>query len=31
LAIALTWLIDESIPGVAAVIDDIVKGFEDPV
>jgi hypothetical protein len=24
-------LIDEGVPGVAAVIDDIVEGFEDPI
>jgi hypothetical protein len=27
----LPWLIDEGVPGVAAMIDDIVEGFEDPV
>ena len=25
------WLIDKRIPGVAAVIDDVVEGFEDSV
>ncbi len=25
------WLIDEGVPGVAAVIDDVVEGFEDAV
>jgi hypothetical protein len=25
------WPIDELVPGVAAVIDDIVVGFEDPI
>jgi hypothetical protein len=24
-------LIDEGVPSVAAVIDDIVEGFEDPI
>jgi len=27
----LPWLIDEGIPGVAAMIHDVVEGFEDPV
>jgi hypothetical protein len=27
----LPGLIDERVPGVAAVVDDIVEGFEDPV
>jgi hypothetical protein len=27
----LPRLIDESVPGVAAVVDDIVEGFEDPI
>jgi hypothetical protein len=25
------WLLDERVPGVAAVIDDVVEGFENPV
>jgi hypothetical protein len=25
------WLIDERVPGVAAVIDDVVEGFENSV
>ena len=24
-------LIDEGVPGIATVIDDVVEGFEDPV
>jgi hypothetical protein len=27
----LPGLIEEGIPGVTAVVDDIVEGFEDPV
>ena len=27
----LPGLINERVPGVAAVVDDIVEGFEDPV
>jgi hypothetical protein len=25
------WLVEERIPGAAAVIDDVVEGFEDAV
>ena len=25
------WLADEFVPGKAAVVDDVVVGFEDPV
>ena len=25
------WLVDERVPGVAAMIDDVVVGFEDAV
>jgi hypothetical protein len=25
------WLVDELVPGLATVVDDVVEGFEDPV
>ena len=25
------WLVNESVPGVAAVVDDVVEGFEGPI
>ena len=25
------WLIDKRVPAVAAVVDDVVEGFEDPI
>jgi hypothetical protein len=27
----LPWLVDESVPGVATVIDNVVEGFEDSI
>jgi hypothetical protein len=27
----LPWLVDESVPGVATVIDDVVERFEDSI